>query len=82
MNVENLRTEETGSTNQVEKKPRKLKKITSDSKTYNLAKRQRLKAIKECTKCGGEPEEEPFSLPTMEGWKCGICFEVLGWRKI
>ena len=41
----------------------------------------RLSLIQNCKKCNGKPEEERFDLPTMEGYRCKDCWEVLCWKK-
>jgi len=46
-----------------------------------LVKNQRLAEIVECKICNGEPPEVRFELPTMVGYKCGTCMQVLAWKK-
>jgi len=37
--------------------------------------------VRDCHICNGNPEEVPFDLPTMTGFRCKDCMEVLAWKK-
>lgn len=48
---------------------------------YDFSKGSRAKEIEKCKVCNGAPPKEEFNLQGMCGEHCGICMNVINWRR-